>query len=91
MTRLLPEHPKGSSGAAVKQLLGILRVSYGLLPGCLQLLLDRAPGSWNTSLGGQALLIWQQLLCPCVVIPLFHGLPRSADSVIRCFDFQLPK
>ena len=45
MTRLLPEHLKGNSRDTQKQLEGILRVSFGLLQGCLAVFLGRAARS----------------------------------------------
>ena len=39
MTRLLPEHPQGSSRDSVEQLMSVCWVSLGLLRGCSSALL----------------------------------------------------
>ena len=98
MTRLLPKHPQSNPSATLEQLLGSCTVPVGLLQGFLEvfdaLLRDhngapRVPVASAAPVKQQALLIWLQLLCLCVVSPGIPAMPCVAGSLcIGRFTFN---
>ena len=97
MTRLLPEHPQSNPSATLEQLLGGCTVPVGLLQVFLEvfgaLLRDhnvapRVPGASAAPVKQQALLIWLQLLCLCVVV---NSGPWLLAAVYRSISFNFDK